>query len=85
MSPVNWSIIGKEEQETHTCPSFSASLSEYWLGEARFASIPEVMSVLSSPFFTIYAPILIGSELGSDLRSDLGRDLGSHNRIQSNT
>ena len=37
----------KKESSTHTCPSFSASLSEYWLGEARFASIP-VMSMLSS-------------------------------------
>ena len=30
-----------------TCPSFSASLSEYWLGEPRFVSIP--VSCLNAP------------------------------------
>ena len=48
MSPaIDWSLIAEKgkwkmstKRATHTCPSFSASLSEYLLGEPRFVSIP---------------------------------------------
>ena len=54
---TNW------KSSTPTCPSFSASLSEYWLGEARFASIPVIIALSYHLFFTINAPVLIRSDL----------------------